>query len=728
MEPKRFWTITAVLLLGAGFIWFTVRLFDGLPSLEELENPRPPFATRVYSADGELIDKFYEENRSRITSLDSVPRAFIQALLATEDKNFYRHWGVDMRAVVRVVLVNLSRLSLSGPGGSTITQQLARKLYLSNEVSITRKLREWITAVQIERRYTKDEILVMYLNVAPFGRGAYGLQAAAQEFFGKTPQQLSVSECAFLVGSLKNPTRYDPRRHYDRAIARRNTVLWRMEQEDFLSDAEVADARADSLVTVARVRSAGIAPHFIEYVRQQLREKAEKYGFNLYRDGLIVYTTLDSRMQEHANRAVQEHLAGFQRTFTALWNWETPERRALLAGALTVACKASPEYQAARGADARELAAIRLRRNARFVDSVKQALTRIQVGFAAIDPRTGEIRAMVGNSEMRFRYGLNHCTQIERQPGSTFKPFIYTVAIDNGYSPAYQIPNEPIAIDDGSGRKWRPRNFGGETGGMYTLRRGLQFSVNLVCIRAMLEIAPPDEVVRYAHRMGIETELRPYPSLAIGTSEVVPLQLFAAYSAFANEGLYSRPFAIARIEDRDGHVIENDAPERREVLSKETAFIMASMLQSVMTGGTGASTRQYFAGPAGGKTGTTQDYADAWFVGFTPTLLAGVWTGFDDRRVTFTGSYGQGSAAAGPIWGRFMRYAFADRRIGLASPDFVQPPTVVQERICLESQNIASAFCPSTVTEFVNKKFMPGPCTLHTSPSTGAPRRPPGQE
>ena len=723
MEPRRVWLIIgAITAFVAGYL-FLDSLMDELPSLEELENPRPPFATRVYSIDGELIDKFFEENRSRIATLDSVPPAFVQALLATEDTRFYDHWGVDLRAVARILFVNLSRFTLSGPGGSTITQQLARKLYLSNEVTITRKLREWITAVQIERRYTKNEILIMYINIAPFGRGAYGLQSAAQEFFSKSPRQLSVAECAFLVGLLKNPTRYDPRRNYGRAVSRRNTVLMRMAEEEVITDAQFEALRNDSIVTRARTRSAGIAPHFIEYVRQQLREKAEKYGFNLYRDGLTVFTTLDSRMQAHANRAVQDHLAAFQPTFSARWSWETPQRRAILASGITVAARATPEYLSAKTADARELALIRLRRNPVFVDSVKAALTRIQVGFAAIDPRSGQIRAMVGNAEMRFRYGLNHCTQIERQPGSTFKPFVYTVAIDNGYTPAYQLPNEPIAISDGSGRKWTPKNFGGESGGMYTLRRGLMLSVNLIAIRTMLEIAPAEEVVRYAHRMGIESTLRPYPSLAIGTSEVVPLEIFSAYGSFANEGILAKPYAIVRIEDRDGRVYENNTGEFREVLSKETAFIMTTMLRSVMTGGTGAGTRSSFAGPAAGKTGTTQDYADAWFIGFTPNLVAGVWTGFDDRRVTFTGSYGQGSVAAGPIWARFMKYTYGDGRIKLPVLDFPQPPGVAQERLCLESQSLATSSCPNTVLEWVNKKYMPGFCTQHTSSGGGIPKK-----
>ncbi|MDX9757558.1 MAG: PBP1A family penicillin-binding protein [Bacteroidota bacterium] len=723
ITPRKFWSIIApAFILLVGGWWFLSSLTEGLPSLEELENPRPPYATRVYSADGLVIDRFFEENRSRLNSLDSVPTPFIEALLSTEDRRFYEHWGVDVRGVARVVIDRVFSLSLRGRGASTITQQLARLLYLTREVTIMRKLREMLTAVQIERRYTKEEILIMYLNVAPFGRGAYGLQSAAAVFFNKKPAELTVSECAFLVGALSNPTRYDPRRNYEGAVLRRNTVMMNMIDEGYLDASEFAVYRQDSIVTQTRERTAGIAPHFVEYVRQLLREKAERYGFDLYRDGLTVYTTIDSRMQEHANRAVSEHLTGFQKQFDQRWSWDTPARRAILGTALRIAVRATPEFKAAKSAAGRDAISIRLRTNKRFVDSVKHALQRIQVGFVAINPQTGEIQAMVGNAEMNFRYGLNHVTQINRQPGSTFKPFIYTVAIDNGYSPAYQISNDPIAIPNGSGGTWRPRNFGGETGGKYTLRRGLQNSVNLVAIRTILEIAPAEEVVRYARRMGIESNLRPYPSLAIGTSEVVPLQLISSYGAFANEGIYAKPFAITRIEDRDGRVIESNTSEIREVLSKETAFIMASMLRSVVAGGTGSGTRRWFSGPAGGKTGTTQDYADAWFIGFTPNLVAGVWTGFDDRRITFTGSYGQGSVAAAPIWGRFMKFVYADKRIGLPVKDFIAPEGVTQEKICIESQNLANPFCPHTVTEYVNRKYFPGYCTVHTSSGDGAPR------
>ena len=722
MTPKKWWAIIFLSLgLIIGGLWFVDSILGGLPPLEELENPKPALATKVYSIDGEVIDKYFEENRTRLTNIDSIPPALIQALIATEDRAFYSHWGVNLRRVIQVAVQKIFTFSLSGPGGSTITQQLAKNLYFSSEVSLARKLREAITAIQIERRYTKNEILLMYLNVSHFGHGSYGIQAAAQAYFDKTPMQLTPGECAFLVGALKAPARYDPQRFYQRAVRRRNVVLQNMLNEQYITQAQYQIIRSDSIITRSAPYTAGIAPNFVEYVRQQLREKAEKHGFNLYRDGLSIYTTLDTRMQSHAVRATREHLTQFQKQFNQHWNWETPRNRAILAHAVNRAAKTTRQYKEAKNDDARELALIRYRRNKILVDSIKNELTRIQVGFASIDPRTGHILAMVGNSQMTFKYGLNHVTQIQRQPGSAMKPFVYTVAIDNGYSPAYELANEPISIDDGSGRRWNPQNFGGNVGGKMTMRKGLQNSVNLVAIHAIMEIAPPDEVVRYAHRMGIESELRPYPSLAIGTSEVVPLEIISAYGAFSNEGLHVQPISILRIDDRDGKVLEDNSPEVREVLSKETAFIMTSMMQSVMTGGTAASTRQYFTHPAAGKTGTTQDYADAWLIGYTRNLVAGAWVGFDDRRITFTGSYGQGAKAAGPIWALFMKYCYADKRLRLPVENFEQPPGVVQERVCNESHLIAGPFCPNTATEYFNKKYLPMVCTLHSSPSNYQP-------
>ncbi len=642
-------------------------------------------------------------------------------MIATEDQNFYNHWGVSPWAIFRSFITNLLHF-FSGPpkGGSTITQQLARNLYKSIgfEQTLFRKIREAITAVEIEKRYTKDEILMMYLNVASFGRGAYGIQAATQTYFGKRPNQLSLSESAFLVGLLKAPRHYDPRYSYKKSIQRRNTVLALMKEEGYITHDEFLHARKDSLVTFSGVKTAGIAPSFVEHVRKLLREKAEKYGFNLYRDGLSIYTSLDTRMQEYANRAVWEHLQDFQKLFDTRWNWNTPKNRILLAEAVSKAAKHLPAYAHAGNNDDRQLVLIRARRNRTFVDSVKRELTRIQVGFVAINPHTGYIEAMVGNAKMNFKYGLNHVTQIRRQPGSTFKPFIYLVALDNGYPASMRIPNEPFTFEDGSGKVWSPRNFGGETGGTYSLREGLAKSLNIITARVILEFAPPDEVVRYASRMGIESPLRPYASLALGTSEVTPLELTAAYGAMANEGIYVQPVSILRIEDRNGNLIEEHQPEVREVLSKETAFLITSMLETVIKHGTGVGVRRWFTLPAAGKTGTTQNYGDAWFVGFTPDLVAGTWIGFDDQRVKFTGAYGQGSKAALPIWARFMKYVYQDKRLKLPARGFTIPTGIVKEKICVETGNLAGPFCPITDSEYFNAKYLPGVCTQHTDLSS----------
>lgn len=700
-------------------VFYAVYLFSGLPSLEQLENPTPEYATKVYSADGEVIDQYYIKNRTIIT-LDQLSPHLINALIATEDKNFYGHWGVDLPRFARAMVKNIFTLRLR-EGASTITQQLARNLYElkgSNENvfgKITRKIREFITAVQIERNYTKDEILEMYLSVAFFGRSAYGISSAAQIYFGKSPKELTVSEGALLIGLLKGPGAYDPFRHYERALNRRNTVLSQMVKYDYLAEDAFESAKKEVplFIPLEEQLRAGIAPHFVEMVRQQLIQKAEKYGFDIYRDGLSVYTTLDSRMQRHANRAVDEHMNEYQGDFKKLWNWKY--HREELTQVVSLAIRTSDLYRDASTNKARDSIARSMKKNQAFVDSVKKLATRIEVGFAAIDHASGGILAMVGGSEFKyFKYGLNHVTQIHRQPGSAFKPFVYTVAIDNGYPSSYEIMNQPVTLMMANGTRWAPENFDHTFGGKFTIREAIKQSINLVAIRAIMEIAPVSTVIQYAHRMGIRSELPPYESLAIGTGEVQPMELIAAYNVFPNEGVYVEPMAIIRIQDKNGNIIEENQPVKRDVLSKETAYIMANMMEGNVNGGTGARVRSYYVGPAAGKTGTTQEYADAWFVGFTPRITAGVWVGFDNKSVHFTTSDGQGGRAAAPIWGRFMRYVYDDPNIGLPVSYFIQPDGVETDSICVETKMIATEFCPEKEAEIFNKKYLPGKCTKHT--------------
>ncbi len=706
-----------LLLLLLSVVYFNY-VISGLPSLEELENPRPELATKVYSIDGEVLGTFFlTKNRSYVT-YNQIPQSVIDALISIEDKNFYHHWGVTPWRFIRAMFKNLLALRLR-EGASTITQQLARNLYGLQNVNestfdkATRKFREFISSVQIEKNFTKKEILEMYLNTIFFGRGAYGISAAAAVFFDKNVEALSVGEGAMLIAILNGPNYYDPIRHPSRAYSRRDLVLTLMVNEGRLSQQQAEKIKTEPLTfsTNEAEGPLGIASHFVEYIRQQMRDKAEKYGFNIYKDGLAVYTTLDSRMQRYANRAVEEHLAEKQAEFNKIWNWN--DKKNLVEKIVERAAKQSSQYQRSENKDS---VLSSFKKNSVFIDSVKQLWQSIEVGFVALDPKTGGIRAMVGGRNFRsFRYGLNHVTQIRRQPGSSFKPFVYTVAIDNGYPPSYELLNQPVTVMMGDGTQWRPGNFEGDVGGKSTLRNALTYSLNLVAVNAILNIAPKEQVVEYAKRMGIKSPIPPYESIALGTSQVTPLEMTSAFGVFANEGVYVEPNSILKIEDKDGNVIEENFPEKKEVLSNETAYIMTNMMEDAVNIGTGARIRNYFHYPAAGKTGTTQDYVDAWFVGFTPQLAAGVWVGFDDQAVTFNSADGQGGRAAAPLFGRFMKYVYEDKTIPVTQPYFRIPNGVERDTICAETKKLATQFCPVKITEIFNSKYLPSKCDKHVS-------------
>ncbi len=707
--------------IGVLLVIYAIYLLSGLPSLEQLENPKPDLASRVISIDGEVLDQFFVKNRTRVTR-DQLSKPLIDALISTEDKNFYRHWGVDLGRFARAMVKNALSFRLR-EGASTITQQLARNLYELKGAresifeKVTRKIREGITAVQIERTYTKDEILETYFNVAYFGRSAYGVATAAQIYFDKSPKNLDLSECALLVGLLKGPAYYDPFNHPARAYGRRDLVLHQMLKEEVITEQQYAAAKSERMQLASLQGPTGIAPHFVEHIRQKLSRNPKLRGLDLYRDGLTIYTTLDSRMQRHANRAVEEHLAEYQTKFNSQWNWQ--QSKEILDKAIDKAIRANELYQQAETAQAKNRIYKELRNKKAFVDSVVKVEQTIEVGFVALDVKTGNILAMVGGSGFKtFKYGLNHVTQIRRQPGSSFKPFVYTVAIDNGYPPSFELLNQPVTIMMADGKRWTPRNAEGDFGGKSTLREGLKHSINLISVRLVTqEISPVKQVIQYAHRMGIKSPLPPYESLAMGAAEVSPLEMTSAFNVFVDEGIYVEPNSILRIEDKDGNVLDETFPSRREVLSKETAYIMTSMMQGVVDGGTGIRIRNYFHLPAAGKTGTTQEFADAWFVGFTPQITAGVWVGFDDKQVHFTNWDGQGGRAAAPLWGRFMKYVYEDPKIGLPLEYFDKPEGVTAETICDDTKKLATDFCPSKSVELFTSKSLPPKCDLHTSPS-----------
>ncbi len=706
-------------------------LFNGLPPLSSLENPKTDLATKIYSEDGELIDQLFIENRT-IVSIDAIPKDLINALIATEDRKFYKHWGIDADRIMKAFVKNLMSFSIK-EGASTITQQLARNLYRSEigqAISLTRKLREAITAVQIEKTYTKEEILLLYLNQVYFGRGAYGVEAAAKTYFDKSVTELTLDECAMLIGMVKNPSgNYDPIENPDNCKDRRNTVLNNMQEEGYITKEVYELAKNDPIKAQPRTiqkKSMGLGGQFGEYVRQLLEKKAGKYGFNIYRDGLIVTTSINSRMQKHAVDAVNNQLKDFQKAFNSTWNWKG--NRNLLNDALDKYIKQSDEYKKAKTDADRQKIYNKLKQDNDFIEKVKEREIAVQVGFVCIDPKNGEIKAMVGqNPNFPFKYGLNHVTQIKRQPGSSFKTFVYTTAIENGYSPAYNISNDPLRVVIG-GQTWSPK--GGGTGGMVSLRDGITHSINIVAVRTAMELAPIDQVIKLAHKMGINSELPNVLSLALGVGEVSPLEMTSAYGVFPNEGIWVEPHAILKIEDRYGNIIEEVIPETREVISEGVAYIMADMMEGVVNEGTATSIRNYFNRPAAGKTGTTQDYTDAWFVGFTPQLVAGCWLGFDDPRIKFGGSYGQGGRAAAPIWGRFMKYVYDDPQTTMELKYFEMPPDVMEANICSVTGLLANETCPS-YTDLILKRNATRKCSMtheytptEGSESTGDP--PPG--
>lgn len=719
----RYIIIGSAILFTIASVLFFLYVFEGLVSLEELENPKAQLASNVYSADGELIGQFYKENRVEV-SIDSIPPHVINALIATEDKNFYDHWGVDLQRFLKAMIKNV--LLFRREGASTITMQLAKNLYgfkAKNESkvgTVIRKIREWITAVQIEKTYTKREILEMYFNISYFGRSAYGLAMASRIYFDKDVKDLSVPDAGILVSLLKSPGGYDPFNKYDNAFRRRNIVMQNMVDEDFLTEEAYERLKVERIkLSYKKVQEkiyGSMAPHFLEYIRQQMEKLSDKYGFDLYQGGLRIYTTLDSRMQKIANRAAQVHLDRFQKQFDNNWNWN--RYSSILGDVIDKAIKNRPEYKSASSQEERRSFYNRIIKDQKFIDSVKTEEKKIEVGFVALDTKTGEIRAMVGGRDNKFMYGLNHATQIRRQPGSAFKPFIYTVAIDRGLYPAYPILNQPIDYDDGSAKRWRPANFDHSSGGYTTLRWGLAESYNLVAARLVIEndYAPLSEIGRFAARMGIKTRLDLTPAISLGSSVVTPLEIVSGYATLGNRGVYNEPISILRIEDKDGVVIEKFNSEAREAISEETAYIVTDMMTTVMQAGTGGSARSVynFQRPAAGKTGTNTNYADAWFVGFTPQITAGVWVGFDDQRVTFTGTYGQGAVAALPIWAIFMHDVY--EQINMPVEDFQVPASgkIVQATFCKESiyetgqPRLVSPDCRTgTVTDIINVKDMP---------------------
>ncbi len=674
-------------------------IFGDLPTFEELENPNSSLASEVYSADARTLGKYYIQNRVNVHYRDLSP-SLVNALKATEDVRFEEHSGVDIKGLMRVFVKTII-LQQDAGGGSTITQQLAKNLFPRENMNkvklIFRKLKEWIIAVKLERNYTKNEILAMYLNTVEFGNNAYGIKSACTTYFGKNTSEVSVEEAALLIGLLQAPTRYNPVRNVESATFRRNTVIGQLAKYKFISTEE-----KDSLIKLPiklnfhqEGHTEGLAQYFREVLRQELlkwckdHKKADGTPYNLYRDGLRVYTTIDSRMQRYAEEAVKEHMMDLQKTFVDHWKGKTAwsEQPQIIEDAM----KKSERYRNLKeeGKSESDIKKIFDKKTEMRIftwkgerdttmsplDSIKYYKLFYQTGFMSMEPQTGYIRAWVGGNDYKY-FQYDHVKDGKRQVGSTFKPFLYTLAMQEGYSPCYELPNTPVTIIDEAGVPWTPSNSDGKYGGMLSLKEALAESVNCISAYLMKQFGP-DAVVQVARKMGITSPLDPVPSLALGTADVSVYEMVAAYSTFANKGVYTEPQYILRIEDKNGAVLQDFVPRKVEAISEETAYLVLNLMKGVTLFGTGARLRgsKYgFTNHIAGKTGTTQNNSDGWFMGITPDLVSGAWAGCEDRSIHFrTTQLGQGANTALPIWGLYMKKVYADPTLNYSKDDFEIP-------------------------------------------------------
>ena len=673
-------------------------LAQDLPSLDQLENYDPDLVTRIYSADGKILDELYLEKRIFI-SIDQIPNNMKNALIASEDRRFYDHWGISMRDLFRAVVINTISLSYE-QGFSSLTQQVARTLYdtIGFKKTIVRKIKEIITAIQIERTYTKSEILEMYLNNVHFGHGTYGVQAAAKRYFGKSASALTLGESAMIVGILPAPARYSPVRHPERAHYKRNVVLRVMRDQRYITSDIYSEARVIESENVIEFQAEGTAPYFTEYVRRIMEKEDDHLGVNIYRDGLKIYTTLDTRLQDIAEKSLMKSIKTNQDKLNKrLFNDE--EEFSQLA------------YHSIYPIDTVKMM---MEGDSILYEELRNKLL-VQGAFIALDPTTGAILAMIGGRP-DYHDQYNRAVQAKRQPGSVFKPFVYTTAIDNGYPVTKQLLNQPLVLRvlnaEGEWEKWMPRNYDGSTSGLTTLREGIRKSVNLIAVRVVKELVPATEVKAMAERMGLTTNIRAVDAIALGTSEVYLLDVVNAYSAFANKGVLNQPFGISKVEDRYGNTIKEYYPIREEVLREESAYVMTSMLQTVMDAGTGGSARwrHNFYHPAGGKTGTTQNWTDAWFVGFSKQLAAGVWVGVDDPQVSL-GESQDGSRVALPAWAQFM--TAAHDTLGLTQKKFERPDGVINVEICSLTKDKPTNLCPLETEIFIKGTEPSQLCKVH---------------
>lgn len=727
---KLFWSlfVAGILIVACIFGSAALGFFGPMPPLEQLENPKTNLATQIISADGEILGKFfYNDNRTPI-SFDELPPHLVEALVATEDERFYAHSGIDFRGTFRAI----AYLGKRG-GASTITQQLARQLFVGvrsrNKVqAITQKIKEWVLAVKLERRYTKEEILAMYLNIYDFGYQADGIQSAAKIYFNKTPMTLSMEEAATLVGMLKNSSLFNPKRRPEMTQKRRNVVFQQMFRNKFISEAERDSLQRQPLTLDFTPDShrEGLATYFRTYVQQYMQQwvkenpKADGERYDIYRDGLRIYTTIDSRLQALGEQAMEQHMKKLQAEFflqnTSDLNPTAPFlelREGEIDTLLERSARRSERWRALRasGKDEESIwASFKVPTPMTVfswkgdidtvmtpLDSMRYYKHYLRAAMMSMDPVNGHVKTWIGGFDYtHFQY--DQVRQGRRQIGSTFKPFLYATAIDQlRLSPCDILPDALFCIEPmkfGNVEAWCPKNSGDKYGQMRTLKNALANSVNTVSARLMDKVGPTP-VVNLAKKMGITSYLPRVPSIALGTPDISLFEMVGAYSTFANKGIYVKPITITRIEDKNGTVLFEISPETRDVISEESAFVTLNLLKGVTEGGSGQRLRHNvaeenyayqavvtgypyeFTNPIAGKTGTTQNHSDGWFMGMVPNLVTGVWVGGEDRAVHFDNiAYGQGASMALPIWALFMKSVYDNPALAISQEDFEAPEVV----------------------------------------------------
>ena len=720
--------VVAVALL---FLLASFGVFGSLPDETSLENPEKNLATEIITTDGKVIGKFYKENRTPV-AYQELPEHLKNALLATEDIRFYDHSGIDIRGTLRAAVY----LGSKG-GASTISQQLAKQLF-TDQASRNKfqrgiqKVKEWIIATRLERRYTKNEILTMYFNEYDFLNQAIGIESASNIYFDKPPSQLNVSESAMLVGMFKNSSLYNPLRNPEGVKNRRNVVLSQMQKYDFISKELKDSLQATPLEFkyTPQGHVEGLATYFREYARAFMADwtknnpKSDGTNFNIYRDGLKVYTTIDAGMQSYAEKAMTSHMSNLQNEFTKQnkYNKTAPFRDVEpeeIDRIIKNSIRRSERYRAmtAEGKSKEEiLKSFDKKRKMRIFswkgdidtvmtprDSIRYYKNYLQGAMMSMNPQTGEVKAYVGGIDYKhFKYDM--VSTGKRQIGSTFKPFVYATAIDQMHmSPCDTLPNTPYCIPAGTRgnmNDWCPKNSSDKYGGMLSLTNALANSVNTVTAR-LIDRVGPEPVITLVEKMGIDTKnMLPVPSLALGTPDVSLYEMVGAYSTFANQGVYVKPSLITRIEDKNGTVLYQHTPQTKDVISSETAYVTINLLQGVTESGSGSRLRHKtgansayksavtgypyeFKNPIAGKTGTTQNNSDGWFMGMVPNLVTGVWVGGEDRSVHFESTmYGQGATMALPVWALYMKDCYNDERLAISKEEFTIPPDLTIEVDC----------------------------------------------